>query len=300
MWGLDAYKATVVDSRSGVPDSDLTFEESVIVGDKIYTRWKYGGTHTGDSEALGPPTGQSFAMMGATVARFEDGKLVEMWHSGDDLGMMMQLGMQVAPPMMPSSWQMEPHGLRPDAPNYAIRGPHPVGVRNFEIEATNENERPLTVTVWYPAQNSDGLQEEIVYEMSFEPGEIPNIPVYGHAIEYAEPATADGPYPLVVHSHAWSSFQHELPYLVEHLASHGFVVMAPGHEDNWSKLFFPVPWQSKFRRPDEVRRTIDLAEGLTVADGDLAGMIDVEHVGITGWSHGGETTLEAVGARVWI
>ena len=30
----------------------------------------------------------------------------------------------------------EPHGLRFDAPPYAIHGPYAVGVRNFEIDAT--------------------------------------------------------------------------------------------------------------------------------------------------------------------
>ena len=96
--GLDAYKAVVVDSRNGVPDTQLSFDEAVIVGNKIYTRWMYGGTHTGESESLGPPTGQPFHMMGSTVARFDEGKIVEMWHSGDDLGMMLQLGMELGPP----------------------------------------------------------------------------------------------------------------------------------------------------------------------------------------------------------
>ncbi|MCB9162329.1 MAG: serine hydrolase [Caldilineaceae bacterium] len=112
------------------------------------------------------------------------------------------------------------------------------------------------------------------------------------------PDAADGPFPLVIHSHAWSSFQHELPYLSEQLASQGFVVLAPGHEDNWSKLSIPAPLGSEFRRPDEVRRTIDFAEELTAAGGELAGMVDVEHVGVAGWSHGGETALVASGARL--
>ena len=32
----------------------------------------------------------------------------------------------------------EPKGLRPDAPPYALRGPHPVGVREFLIEAVSQ------------------------------------------------------------------------------------------------------------------------------------------------------------------
>ncbi|MCB0055682.1 MAG: hypothetical protein KDE45_01605, partial [Caldilineaceae bacterium] len=192
----------------------------------------------------------------------------------------------------------ETQGIRPDAPAYAHRGPYPVGVRTFEIPASDETERDLVVTAWYPALNPDDQADEFTYAMSFAPGKVPNVLVYGNALENAAPDAADGPFPLVIHSHAWSSFQHELPYLSEQLASQGFVVLAPGHEDNWSKLSIPAPLGSEFRRPDEVRRTIDFAEELTAAGGELAGMVDVEHVGIAGWSHGGETALVASGARL--
>lgn len=95
--GLDAYKANVLAARVGVPDAKLTFVEAMIAGDRIYTRWTYGGTHTGNDANLGPPTGRSFLMTGNTIARFENGLLVEMWHSADDLGMMLQDGMQLLP-----------------------------------------------------------------------------------------------------------------------------------------------------------------------------------------------------------
>ena len=50
----------------------------------------------------------------------------------------------------------EPHGLRHDAPEYAIDGSYAVGVRYFTIPAKTENDRDLTVSLWYPAQKSDG------------------------------------------------------------------------------------------------------------------------------------------------
>jgi uncharacterized protein (TIGR02246 family) len=95
--GLDAYKANILQARIGVPDAKLTFVEGTIVGDKLYTRWTYGGTHTGNDTNLGPPTGRSFLMTGNTIVRFDKGRLVEMWHSADDLGMMLQDGMQLLP-----------------------------------------------------------------------------------------------------------------------------------------------------------------------------------------------------------
>ncbi|MCB0131295.1 MAG: hypothetical protein KDD78_10615, partial [Caldilineaceae bacterium] len=192
----------------------------------------------------------------------------------------------------------EPHGLRPDAPAYAIQGPYAVGVQNFEIEAANETERPLTVTVWYPAVNSQGLNESIAYEMGFPAGDTPNFSVVGNAIETAVPATATEPYPLVVYSHSHYSFRQESPWLAEHLASQGFVVISADHEDNWSTLFGPKPWQAEFRRPHEVRRELDFAERLTAEDGDLAGVVDMEHAAVTGWSYGANTALVAAGARL--
>ena len=95
--GLDAYKENIRVARTGIPDAKLTFVEAQIAGDRIYTRWTYGGTHTGTDPNFGPPTGRSLLMSGNTIARFENGLLVEMWHSADDLGMMLQDGMTLAP-----------------------------------------------------------------------------------------------------------------------------------------------------------------------------------------------------------
>jgi CubicO group peptidase (beta-lactamase class C family)/predicted dienelactone hydrolase len=198
---------------------------------------------------------------------------------------------------MPAS-PAQPQGLRADAPPYAVHGPYAVGVGNFKIEATTETERPLTVTVWYPALNPQGVPESLTYEMGFPAGETPNVSVLGHAIESATPAIDGAPYPLIVHTHGHWSFRQEAAYLDEHLASMGFVVISADHEDNWSTLFGPKAWQSEFRRPNEVTREIDYAEKLGAVGGPLAGIVDTGHVGVIGWSYGGETALVAAGARL--
>ena len=54
-------------------------------------------------------------------------------------------------------------GLRPDAPPYAVRGPYWVGTMEFLIE---DDERPLNVTVWYPALNPDGVEEAATYAVN--------------------------------------------------------------------------------------------------------------------------------------
>ncbi len=88
-------------------------------------------------------------------------------------------------------------GIRPDAPPYGVRGPHPVGTMEFVIEP--DSERPLPLTVWYPALNPDGAAEEItyVYDNFFS---IEGFTEPGHAIFGAAADIAGGPYPLVIFS----------------------------------------------------------------------------------------------------
>ncbi len=199
---------------------------------------------------------------------------------------------------MPAAPDAQPNRARGDAPPYAVHGLYAVGVGNFEIEATAEDERPLTVTVWYPALNPQGAEESVTYEMGFPAGETPNVSIFGHAIENAAPAVDGAPYPLIVHTHGHWSFRQESAYLDEHLASMGFIVISADHEDNWSTLFGPKAWQSEFRRPNEVTREIDYAEKLGADGGPLAGIVDTGRVGVFGWSYGGETALVAGGARL--
>jgi predicted ester cyclase len=54
------------------------------------------GTHKGELEGM-PPTGKTFTSSFFTVFRIVDGKIVEEWEIFDELGMMMQLGMELKP-----------------------------------------------------------------------------------------------------------------------------------------------------------------------------------------------------------
>ncbi len=92
----EAYAAWVQDTRSALPDLLLTTENLVAEGDMVAARWTFQGTHQGD--LLGPggmisATGKRVTVSGITLFRFADGKLVEDWHSRDDLGFMQQLGL---------------------------------------------------------------------------------------------------------------------------------------------------------------------------------------------------------------
>jgi predicted dienelactone hydrolase len=181
-------------------------------------------------------------------------------------------------------------GLRPDAPPYAVRGPYSVGTMEFVIE---DDERSLPVTVWYPAV-SDTFEEHYTYML-----EMPPLPFMGYAILDAVPDSENGPYPLVLFSHGAQSSRYSSLYLTEHLASYGFVVIAPNHTGDTmangedEDVFI----RSHATRPVDIVRVIDFADVATNGDGTMAGMIDVEHVAVMGHSSGAWTALLAAGAQ---
>jgi CubicO group peptidase (beta-lactamase class C family)/predicted dienelactone hydrolase len=190
-----------------------------------------------------------------------------------------------------------PHTERFDAPPFGVRGPYAVGVQDFVIEPTAEGERPIPASVWYPALNPDGQAESATYMLDFGNPNFPDFAIGGRALRDAQPDASGGPYPLVVYSHGLTLFRQISSYLAEHLASWGFVVIAGDHEDNWSGLAAGVP-HNFVVRPKEITRQIDFAETLGASDGELANLIDMEHVGVTGHSFGAETALLMGGAQL--
>ncbi|MCB9450305.1 MAG: hypothetical protein H6672_02635 [Anaerolineaceae bacterium] len=199
--------------------------------------------------------------------------------------------------MLPAIAQDETprQGIRPDAPSYAIRGPYAVGTMELVIEP--DSDRPLVTTAWYPASNPEGLEEAIVYTFFTA---APAMTASGRALRDAEPDTSAGPYPLILLAHGGYGSRFIAPYYAEHLASHGFVVLAMdefgetmlngGDQSLW--------YTSLYYRPHDVTRMIDNAAELTAEGGALAGVIDIDNIGVTGASHGGYSTLASAGGRL--
>ena len=192
-------------------------------------------------------------------------------------------------------------GLFPDSRSYALHGPRWVGTQDFVIGRNAE--RPLHVTVWYPAYNLNLVPEKIDYSYSsllLRPVTIP-----GHALADAYPGYTSGPYPLVIVSHGADQNRFALNYLSEHLASHGFVVMAADHTGNATgdtQFGFPSYTDgiaaSMVHRPRDIRRQIEFAAELIGKGGALPGLIDLQHIAVLGHSSGAYTALASAGARV--
>jgi predicted dienelactone hydrolase len=187
----------------------------------------------------------------------------------------------------------QPQGIRPDAPPYGVRGPHPVGAMDLTIEP--DSDRPIVTAVWYPALNPNSVAEETTYYAL--PGG-PDMPVSGHAIMNAMPDTANGPYPLIIMSPGRPGARVAFPYYGEQLASHGFIAVTLAPFGNVMTAELKSMAYALYYVPQDITRTIDAFEEFTKTDGTLKGMVDTEHIGVTGMSFGGYTSLIAGGAQV--
>ncbi len=185
--------------------------------------------------------------------------------------------------------------LQADTPAYGVRGQHPVGTHDFVIEG----ETSLDVTLWYPAVNEDGIESIATYAYETNPdmsmGMEPT--VTGEAISNASYDYDNGPYPLVVLSHGFSLGRTGYAWLAEHLASHGFVVVAPQHYELVDETLSDF-WRAAITRPQEIGAVLNYVEAQSVADGAFAGLIDTELVAVIVHSYGGYTSLAMAGARI--
>ncbi len=91
--GIEGAKQFAATYRQAFPDLENTIEDMVAEGDEVVVRFRGSGTHQGETEAFGPPTGERMEITGITIKRLSEGKIVEAWTNFDALGMMQQLGL---------------------------------------------------------------------------------------------------------------------------------------------------------------------------------------------------------------
>jgi predicted ester cyclase len=87
----DAFRQLVTARRAAFPDIHVTVEDQVAEGDKVSTRRTWQATHQGPYRGVAP-TGKRVKWTQISIVRFADGKVVEDWAVGDELGILQQLG----------------------------------------------------------------------------------------------------------------------------------------------------------------------------------------------------------------
>lgn len=214
----------------------------------------------------------------------------------------------ISPPVIAQDDPQPPHGLRFDAPPYAVHGPNAIGVMTFN---TGDETHPLAGYIWYPALNPDSLPESVMYDAGigdFMPPAMNEFP--GMGILDASPAIEGGPYPVIVLSPGHGGTHLMVAYLAEHLASYGFVVIGFDHPGNSLRenmlaqseeaqaAFAESSLASLVTRPLDMTQALDYLTMVNESDSTLKGMMDLERVGVTGISLGGYTALAAAGARL--
>jgi predicted ester cyclase len=93
---LEAVTQVIKSFYKAFPDSTHDIKAVIAGGDKVAIRFTQVSTHTGEYEGISP-TGNKISVECQHMLRLADGKVAEVWLVEDNLGMMMQLGMELKP-----------------------------------------------------------------------------------------------------------------------------------------------------------------------------------------------------------
>lgn len=197
--------------------------------------------------------------------------------------------------------------VRPDAPELACYGPHPVGVRTLEVidpgrpdvlaalagERKREDRR-LTVEVWYPARLSKDQTPGCSYETVTRDPSV-RATLHGSAVRDAAPREGSLLCPLLIISHGYPGNRYLLSHLGENLASKGYVAVAIDHRDSTyddEQAFASTLYN---RAPDQRAAISGIAE-LAAGSSFLNGLVDAGNTALIGYSMGGYGVLNNLGA----
>lgn len=104
------------------------------------------------------------------------------------------------------------------------------------------------------------------------------------------PEDFEGPYPLIIHYHGFLSSRSEVRYLLEHLVSYGYVVVAADFPLTSGSAPGGPNINDVSNQPGDVSFLIDSTLALAGAGKPFAGEIDSQRIGIMGVSLGGFST----------
>ena len=159
-----------------------------------------------------------------------------------------------------------------------------VGHGQVEVEYRDPlgETRVLRTSTWWPTPDTSGFAATYFYGSDES------------AVAFENASVAEGSFPLVVFSHGHQAYAECSSFFAEHLASHGFIVVAPDHTNNTTLDGADRDTDIYLQRPADLSAAIDALEagGLPVpadrANGQRVAM---------GHSFGGYTVFASAGAR---
>jgi predicted dienelactone hydrolase len=189
----------------------------------------------------------------------------------------------------PSGLDHVSRSIRPAPPDGP--GRYTAGLSTVRMVDPARADRTLTLDIWYPAEAAS-VDPTAAIDLIFTQLPLPGV--------LAEPEVARGSFPLVVFSHGNGGVRFQSWFLMQALASHGFVVAAPDHAGNTALDAIagtsdPIG-VAAVNRPRDVSFVIDQ---MLARDGDPASPfhrhIDERNVAVVGHSFGGFTALATAG-----
>lgn len=90
--GVGGLRDLVSDLRTAQPDLHIDVHDILVDGDMTAIRYTMAGTARGEFRGL-PGTGKSYVMPGITIAKWDEGRVVEDWTSYDMLEALQQIGL---------------------------------------------------------------------------------------------------------------------------------------------------------------------------------------------------------------
>lgn len=201
-------------------------------------------------------------------------------------------------------------------------GPYPVGVTTLtfvdhtRLDPATRGPRTLLTEIWYPATEEtrdlpknklsdfllrgahNGLNVAVRMAFGADASSLDD-DFTNDAVRDAR--MRDGKFPLIVFSHGNGGIRNQSSFWCDHMASHGYIVVAPDHTgnarvtvvENRLVLYHPDGWeQAEEARPQDVSFLIDrMAAFNRGEDSRFAGRIDMDRIGVAGHSFGGWTSI---------
>ena len=202
--------------------------------------------------------------------------------------------------------------------DFESMGPYPVGVTTTvmmdlnRIDPMIQGPRTLPTEIWYPS-NDLALKMPLNKHSDFF---FKGNPALSMAIKmayqvdvrefdktfkntaYRDAPVAEGVFPLIIFSHGNGGFRMQSVFWCEHLASHGYIVVAPDHTGNSAATVIDGKLilnnhdraQSAIDRPMDVSFLItQMGKWNAGEDSRFARKISMDQIGVGGHSFGGYT-----------
>jgi dienelactone hydrolase len=177
--------------------------------------------------------------------------------------------------------------------DYSGAGAYDVGLTFLTLD----DGRP--VDVWYPAADSGEIADPFVYNLNdFWPDSIrdkvPSAPDIVVDAYVDIPASGKGPFPVLLESHGLGSSRRDGSLNHRHLASWGFIVVAPEHVERNRAAVIGQPVDLAIAESTDVLlAALELVVGASREPGSvLEGRVDESRVAVDGVSAGGEAAIE--------